>query len=238
MKTVIKYLKLPFSFSPEVMQGELQALSTGWRLHYNAMDFEGDWSILSLRSIGGSTNNILAETGAESVFADTELLALCPYLKQVIDSLACEKRAVRLMNLKPGAIIKEHKDRELSYEHGEARIHIPVTTNVGVDFFLDDERMSLREGECWYMNFNLKHRLANNGATDRVHLVIDCVVNDWMRELFEHNDTGVISTVADASFMRMQNEKGQMIAQLRIMNTPISLEMAERLEKEIAIAAE
>ena len=39
------------------------------------------------------------------------------------------------------------------------------------------------EVECWYHNLNLPHWVAIRGATDRIHLVIDCVVNDKLREL-------------------------------------------------------
>ena len=38
--------------------------------------------------------------------------------------------------------------------------------------------LPMGEGECWYINFNLPHRIHNRGTTDRVHLVIDCVLND------------------------------------------------------------
>jgi hypothetical protein len=41
----------------------------------------------------------------------------------------------------------------------------------------------MKEGECWYHNFNLPHRVANRGTADRVHLVLDCVLNDWLREV-------------------------------------------------------
>jgi len=39
-------------------------------------------------------------------------------------------------------------------------------------------------GEAWYLNFDLVHRVENNGAEERVHLVIDCVVNDWLAGFF------------------------------------------------------
>jgi hypothetical protein len=41
----------------------------------------------------------------------------------------------------------------------------------------------MNEGEGWYLNLSLPHRVENNGTTDRVHLVIDYVVNEWMRSL-------------------------------------------------------
>jgi hypothetical protein len=32
----------------------------------------------------------------------------------------------------------------------------------------------------WERNINLPHRVHNRSAVDRVHLVLDCVVNDWL----------------------------------------------------------
>jgi len=70
------------------------------------------------------------------------------------------------------------------------RIHIPVVTNSEVEFYLDEERMDLKEGECWYMNFNLLHRVSNNGDADRIHLVIDAGVNDGERYFYGTVCTG------------------------------------------------
>ena len=42
----------------------------------------------------------------------------------------------------------------------------------------------MAEGECWYVNVNLKHWVENQSATDRIHLVIDCVVDDWLAGCF------------------------------------------------------
>ena len=62
------------------------------------------------------------------------------------------------------------------------RLHIPVITNPEMEFVLNLVRVVMNEGECWYLNVNQPHRVANRGATDRIHLVIDCVVNNWLRD--------------------------------------------------------
>jgi hypothetical protein len=82
-----------------------------------------------------------------------------------------------------GSVIKEHRDHELGFDDGEVRLHIPVITNPQVEFMLNQVRVVMNEGECWYLNVNQPHRVANHGMVDRIHLVIDCVVNDWLREL-------------------------------------------------------
>jgi len=59
-------------------------------------------------------------------------------------------------------------------------LHIPIVTNEEVDFRLNGEQVILREGECWYLRLSDLHSVENNGQFDRVHLVIDAVVNDWL----------------------------------------------------------
>ena len=44
--------------------------------------------------------------------------------------------------------------------------------------------MNMQPGEAWYLNFNLPHSVANRGTTDRIHLVIDCVMNPWLDAFF------------------------------------------------------
>jgi hypothetical protein len=37
-------------------------------------------------------------------------------------------------------------------------------------------------GEAWYLRLSDPHSVANRGTTDRVHLVIDCVVDAWLTD--------------------------------------------------------
>jgi hypothetical protein len=92
-------------------------------------------------------------------------------------------RPVRLMRLARGSIIKEHRDHDLAFEHGTVRIHVPVTTNDGVDFRLNGVRCVMLAGSAWYLRLADPHSVADRGETDRVHLVIDATVNDWVADL-------------------------------------------------------
>ena len=62
---------------------------------------------------------------------------------------------------------------------------MPITTNEGVEFKVNGSRVVMKPGSCWYLRLSDRHSVANNGSTDRVHLVIDAVVNDWVTEVFE-----------------------------------------------------
>jgi len=89
------------------------------------------------------------------------------------------------MRLTPGSRIKEHTDLELSIEEGTARIHVPVTTNAGVEFYLNRSRIVMPAGSAWYLRLSDPHSVYNKGDTDRVHMVIDLGVNDWVKAALE-----------------------------------------------------
>jgi hypothetical protein len=88
------------------------------------------------------------------------------------------------MRLGPGSVIKEHTDPDLSFEQGFVRIHIPVVTNKDVVFLLNRRRFDLEAGSTWYLRLSDPHSVLNQGTSDRVHLVIDAVVDDWARQVF------------------------------------------------------
>jgi GNAT superfamily N-acetyltransferase len=177
-------LKLPFQFEPGRLQADLAGIqSEEFVRHFNTQYYQGDWSGVPLRSVGGRANHIYPDPTAKDAYAETPLLARCPYIRDLLDSLRCPQRSVRFLRLKTGSVIKEHRDYDLGFEDGEVRLHIPVITNPQVEFVLNQVRVVMNEGECWYLNVNEPHRVANHGTVDRIHLVIDCVVNDWLRDL-------------------------------------------------------
>jgi len=177
-------LKLPLQFDPALLQADLQGMAAdAFVAHFNTRYYQGDWSVAPFRSVGGRANQIYPDPTAKNAFADTPLLAVCPYVRHVLASFPCPQQAVRFMRLKAGSSIKEHRDYQLGFEDGEVRVHIPVVTNPEVEFVMNGVRIDMKEGESWYHDFNLPHRVANRGTTDRVHLVLDCVLNDWLRGL-------------------------------------------------------
>lgn len=234
---MIKYLQLNQRFDVQQMQQEVALLESDlWKVHYNTAHYEGGWTILPLRSINGSIDNIISihSTSAETIpaYKDAVLLEQCNYIRSVLDFFECEKTAVRLMKLHAGAVIKEHSDHDMSFEDGEVRLHIPVITNTAVEFFLADERILMQEGECWYMNLTLKHRINNNSNIDRVHLVIDCKVNDWIKEQFAQNALSRKEAAQEEKRNHSNEEKLKIIAQLRLLNTSTANELADKMEKE------
>ena len=224
------------------MQRELFSLEEKyWQLHYNQSNYKGNWSTLQLRSInGGLENNIAIHSEAmqeNMEYKNTSLLQNCPYIKSVLDFFEMEKLSVRLMKLNAGAIIKEHSDHNLSFEDGEIRIHIPISTNPDVVFYIDNEPIHMMEGSCWYINLGLRHRVDNLGHTDRVHLVIDGIVNEWVKTFF-NSDVHTKKVLSDDKPKSKFNpdESLKIIEALRLMGTDIGNRLAD--EMEIAVKKE
>lgn len=181
-------LRLPLSFDPVRLAADMTAISgSGWIAHFVTQNYDGDWSVIPLRGPAGARHPVqmIYSDPACTAFEDTPLMAGAPYLREVLGTLACPLLAVRLMRLAPGSVIKEHRDHDLAFEDGTVRLHIPVTTNDGVDFRLNGRRCVMAAGSAWYLRLADPHSVANRGASDRVHLVIDATVNDWVRALFE-----------------------------------------------------
>jgi hypothetical protein len=183
---VLSCIRLPLRFDPAALRADVDSLSAAdWIPHFNTSYYEGEWSGVALRSLGGISGQIYPDPNPTGSWEDTEILARCPALSHAVDAFDCEKLSVRLLRLGPGASVREHTDYNLGFDDGEVRFHVPVTTNAQAEFLLEGRPIPMQPGETWYVDFTLMHSVANNGAESRVHLLVDCVVNDWIREMLE-----------------------------------------------------
>jgi hypothetical protein len=177
-------LKLPIAIDIQGLRADLSRVApTEFVPHFNGGYYEGDWSAVALRSTDGSSSQIYPDPVKKDAYTDTALLARCDHVRELLATLLCPVRAVRFLRLGPTSSIKEHADLDLGIELGEVRLHIPITSNPQVEFVVGGARVEMGEGECWYHDFSLRHRVENKGATARTHLVVDCVVSDWLRQL-------------------------------------------------------
>jgi hypothetical protein len=181
---MLSRVRLELEFDPEPLRAEVDCLAADdWVPHFNTDYYEGDWSGVALRSVGGRPTQLYPDPAASEPFADTALLAGSPALGEALGRLQCELLSARLLRLGPGARIREHRDYNLGYEDGEIRLHIPLSTSSEVEFLHQGEPVEMAAGECWYLDLNLPHAVSNRGDHERVHLVVDCVVNPWLDEL-------------------------------------------------------
>ena len=167
------------------LSAELVELSDNtWVDHPNHRDYQGGWNVLPLRTleVHAQSHPILQAFALESPGKWQNLANLqhSPAILSLLSRLECPIKSARLMRLAAGAQIKPHRDRGLSMEYGEARLHLPLRTDPAVVFLVGGQAVPMREGELWYMNADLEHSVTNGSREERVHLVVDCEVNDWM----------------------------------------------------------
>lgn len=143
-----------------------------------------DWSALPLHALHGQTtaeSDTHIDPARPEDCAPTPILSVCPAVREVLASLPAAKLRVRFMRLAPGGVIGLHRDRQYGWDLPVLRLHIPISTNPGVEFRLGDTRLDMRPGEQWYLDTTRDHEVHNRGATDRVHLVIDLVNTPQLR---------------------------------------------------------
>lgn len=194
-------VRLPFDFDPAPLAAELAGIGGGdWIGHRFRDNYEGAWDILPLRAPAGEIHPFRlahVDPGATS-FADTLWLGRLPAFQAALGRFECPLRSVRLMRLTAGSAILEHVD-DLDAEVGHLRLHVPVTTNPDVDFRLDGRRVEMAPGSVWYLRLSGPHSVANRGSTDRIHLVLDATVNDWLTDRLREG-----KSVSDSEFAKEQ----------------------------------
>ncbi|MDB4383947.1 aspartyl/asparaginyl beta-hydroxylase domain-containing protein [bacterium] len=173
-------------FDVERLQSDLELLERDdWIDHFVKQNYEGSWSVLPLRGpshAGHPVMMIYSDPNCRD-FSDTIFLEKAKYIQEVLAQFECPLLAVRLMKLTAGSEIKEHTDHDLSLEDGTVRLHVPVVTHQDIEFYLNGERVVMQEGDCWYLKLSEPHAVKNPTSMDRVHLVIDAEVNDWLVNL-------------------------------------------------------
>ena len=97
-----------------------------------------------------------------------------PYLMSFLCSWEAPIGKSRISILKPTAAVQEHVDVDYYWKY-RLRVHIVVKSNSKAMFGCDNQTLQLPEGQVWVSNNWAPHWIANNGDSDRIHIVIDTV---------------------------------------------------------------
>jgi hypothetical protein len=176
-------VQLPFRFDPMALAADAAGFAEGdWVRHPARQNYDGEWYALPLRGPAGETHPIrlIYPDTTATAFVDTPLLDRAPAVRAVLAEFRCALRTVRMLRLAPGSTIKRHEDNGLDPDHGMVRIHIPILTEPGVTFLLNDVPVAMAAGSAWYLRLSDPHEVLHRGTADRVHLVVDCWSNDWL----------------------------------------------------------
>ncbi|HEY5753998.1 MAG TPA: aspartyl/asparaginyl beta-hydroxylase domain-containing protein [Chthoniobacterales bacterium] len=188
---MIDRYQLPLDFPAAALRADLGKIAPSeWIPHFNKGYYDGDWSGIVLRGASGRCDTLHIGEPFETGFVNTPVLDRCECFQEVIAAFECSVKSVRLLRLSARSVVREHRDYDLGYEAGEIRLHVPVLTNSRVEFYLRNRQVSMGEGEVWYLDLGLPHRVANLGETPRIHLVLDLQVNDWLRSLIPFETPG------------------------------------------------
>lgn len=185
--TAREALPLTYQFERQYDVSKLQAETTALFKKYQSAEqhgryHAGGWNGICLHS----ANGVIDETRllSDVPYKKTEALDIAPYMESIIDSFDCDKRRIRLMILEPGKDIFWHIDDSDSLDEVTVRLHIPVFTSEKVQFQISHENCVWKAGELWYGDFSFPHRLNNGWDQNRVHMILDLVVNEKIEATF------------------------------------------------------
>jgi len=173
------FYQLPLTYDLDRLMGDLSAIQdSDWIPHFG-INYEDGWSGVSLKSTDGSASSL--EPGSE--YLDTPILERCPYFREILNSFQAPLKRCRLLKLSAGSVIKEHIDPGTGECQSVVRLHIPIVTSPQVSFYSNGKRVIMEPGYLYFVDTSYPHAVFNASTIDRVHLVIDCEANDWVRSL-------------------------------------------------------
>lgn len=173
--------------------------------HYSNYNKGKSWSALSLRGYSSDPSFITKPSemndkwleenrNVEFSMQDTSLydqfFEVRTLLSQFNDT---EIHRIRFMKLAPlKGELERHTDQVDVDSGGSvgklARLHFPIKTNPKVTFTVWDcdgreQNVHMKEGECWFLDTRKPHRAVNGGDEERIHLVVDVLVNERIQDI-------------------------------------------------------
>ena len=141
---------------------------------------DGGWKAVGLVAANG---DVADDRASSKPYLPTPALDHAPYIGEIVQRFGADMGRVRILSLAPGENIHWHFDTSESVDLKYMRFHIPIWTNPGVRFQISHEDQRWQPGEVWYGEFSFPHRLVNQGAEPRLHLVFDLKSDERTRTL-------------------------------------------------------
>ena len=152
-----------------------------------------NWKAISIKGVSQdplviSKPNVLG-VGSGGNLQETPLVDSLQ-IRSILAKIPAMTERVRLMKLEAGTKISKHTDKvdKDIKSRKIIRLHIPIITNDNVKMisWLDKNtptEFKMKKGECWWLDGSKAHSVLNESDIDRVHLVIDVFVNNYMSEV-------------------------------------------------------
>lgn len=181
-KKLINQISQIMIISNEVLakiEREIILLNLPWTEAYKDYQSSG-WKTVSLLSRSGDARDLIIDDGTP---IETDVLHALPSLKKFVNNLGLKYMWARLARLEPNSYLWEHRDyTELKNERRQ-RLHLPIQTNKDAQIILSGHQINLGYGFLWKLNPQVPHGACNKGSTARIHLIIDCYVEEKLENL-------------------------------------------------------
>ena len=152
-----------------------------------------NWKAISIKGVSQdplviSKPNVLG-VGSGGNLQETPLVDRLQ-IRSILEKIPAMTERVRLMKLEAGTKISKHTDKvdKDIKSRKIIRLHIPVITDDQIKMISwleknDPTEFKMKKGECWWLDVSKAHSVLNESDVDRVHLVIDVFVNNYMSEV-------------------------------------------------------
>jgi len=96
-----------------------------------------------------------------------------------------------VVNLLPGRSLDLHVDIYWFHKYSK-RIHIPLYTNNECMQIFENRNYHLEAGYAYEINNRIFHSASNNGETPRVHIILDLLPKEKLKNLIKNNDLDIL----------------------------------------------
>jgi len=199
------FSRLPVAVNLPLLLQALAAIEEErWQGHFNSAYYTGDWSGVALISAADALTELSPGRGWP--------LCRAPWTRdgrwrEALRDWPLDIVAARLLRLGPGGQIHEHRDYDLGGPDADLRLHVPLLSPPEVDFWLDDQRIPMTAGECWFLDLSRPHRVDNRDCLPRVHLVLDCRPGPWLeQQIIDGLPSTPPSRTGHSDLMRFQRQ--------------------------------
>ncbi|EHK43113.1 hypothetical protein TRIATDRAFT_285763 [Trichoderma atroviride IMI 206040] len=165
------------------MEGEVSSASIPYETVYREFQ-SGGWQTALLYTPEGGNEDGTVRDGAA---IPTELVRKLPAVYQFLEDLGLDYFTVRIARNSPDSWLWEHRDyNELAAQKSRLRLHVPLASSPSALIHFDESAICMASGWIWKLNPTASHAISNTGLEPRTHLILDCYVNQRLREMLNH----------------------------------------------------
>jgi len=166
----------------ERLRQEVVGYDVPWSENYSKYH-SGGWKTAALfNATGKSKENDLEDCHP----VPTDLAKRLPAVRQFIETLELKLMWARVLKLVPQACLWEHTDYGAPHltRAPRVRLHVPLQTQPEAVIVLPAHVVHMKSGFMWKLTPDAaRHGACNDGTKDRIHLIIDCYVDDRLEAL-------------------------------------------------------